>query len=67
MISYMSGPLLGNAQAGLMASVTGTHNAIMIGGSLCMIGVCVCALLLPQLWRYHKDKFFRECFFERGK
>jgi MFS family permease len=25
MISYMSGPLLGNAQAGLMASITGTR------------------------------------------
>lgn len=54
MIGYMSGPLLGNAQAGLMASITGTQNAIMIGGTLCMIGVVLCALLLPRFWQYRQ-------------
>lgn len=54
MISYMSGPLLGNAQAGLMASTVGLHQAITLGGTLCMIGVGLSALLLPGFWKYVK-------------
>lgn len=54
MISYMSGPLLGNAQAGLMASQLGTHHAITVGASLCMIGVILCIFILPKFWRYQK-------------
>jgi MFS family permease len=55
MISYMSGPLLGNAQAGLMAASFGLHQAIMIGGTLCIIGVILSALLLPRFWNYVRN------------
>jgi MFS family permease len=54
MLSYMSGPLLGNAQVGLMASITGVQLAIMIGGILCVLAVFFCALMLPEFWRYQK-------------
>lgn len=54
MLSYMSGPLLGNAQAGLMASLIGTQPAIALGGGLCILGVVVSALLLPGFWMYKK-------------
>jgi MFS family permease len=56
MISYMSGPLLGNAQAGFMSSMLGLHNAIIIGGMLCVIGVMLSLFLLPQFWRYIKQE-----------
>jgi len=52
MLSYMSGPLLGNTQAGFMAGVFGLHQAITIGGTLCLIGVAISALLLPGFWKY---------------
>lgn len=54
MLSYMSGPLLGNAQAGLMASTLGTQNAITFGGSLCAISVFCSIFLLPKFWNYRK-------------
>lgn len=52
MISYMSGPLLGNTYAGFIASVSSTHIAITSGGSLCVLGVLLSALLLPGFWKY---------------
>ncbi|MBP6918087.1 MAG: MFS transporter [Legionellaceae bacterium] len=52
MISYMSGPLLGNTQIGFLASMTSTQMAIQIGGTLCVVAVIVSALLLPLFWRY---------------
>ncbi|MBS0290476.1 MAG: MFS transporter [Proteobacteria bacterium] len=55
MISYMSGPLLGNAQAGLMASRFGTQKAITLGAGLCIAGVMLCFILLPQFWRYRRQ------------
>ncbi|HRE31943.1 MAG TPA: MFS transporter, partial [Candidatus Berkiella sp.] len=54
LISYMSGPALGNAQAGLMASTIGLHQAITLGGTLCIIGVICATLLLPGFWKYVK-------------
>lgn len=56
MISYMSGPLTGNAVAGLLASLTSTQIAITAGGSLCVIGVFLSALLLPGFWKYYRIK-----------
>lgn len=55
MVSYMSGPLLGNAQAGFMASIAGIHVAIMLGGSLCVSAVILSIFLLPKFWRYVKS------------
>jgi MFS family permease len=52
MISYMTGPLLGNARAGFVASATSERVSIVSGGVLCVIGVAVCVPLLPRFWGY---------------
>ena len=56
MISYMSGPLLGNAQAGAIASFTSPPMAFMIGGSLCIIGVLISTWFLPAFWQYYRGE-----------
>jgi MFS family permease len=52
MVSYMSGPLLGNAESGLVASLANTQISIVSGGILCVVGVIFCAFRLPQFRRY---------------
>jgi hypothetical protein len=37
MISYMSGPLLGNARAGWVASLTSVSVSLWTGGAACII------------------------------
>ena len=56
MMSYMSGPLLGNAQAGAIANFTSPPMAFMIGGSLCMVGVLVSTYCLPGFWQYYRGE-----------
>lgn len=53
MVSYMSGPLLGNAESGLVAALFNTQVSIVSGGILCVIGVAVCAFRLPRFWKYN--------------
>jgi MFS family permease len=52
MISYMSGPLIGNARAGWIATLTSTRMSVVSGGMLCVVGVVLCGFLLPAFWRY---------------
>lgn len=52
MISYMTGPLLGNMRAGWMAEAGGTAFSIAAGGVVCTVGVVACAFILPAFWRY---------------
>jgi MFS family permease len=52
MISYMTGPLLGNARAGWMASLRSVSFSIVAGGVICVVGVALCIPLLPAFWRY---------------
>ncbi len=52
MISYMSGPLVGNARAGWVATLISTRFSIVSGGVLCVVGVVLCGFLLPAFWRY---------------
>ena len=52
MVSYMSGPLLGHAEAGAVAALAGVQASIVSGGVLCVVGVIVCGLALPQFRRY---------------
>ena len=52
MISYMTGPLLGNARAGWMASMRSVGFSIVAGGGVCVAGVLLCIPLLPAFWRY---------------
>lgn len=51
-LSYMSGPLLGNARAGFMAERFGLAPSIRWGGLACVACVCACVPLLPAFWRY---------------
>jgi hypothetical protein len=52
MISYMSGPLLGNARAGYVAAATSNQISIVSGGILCVAGVVISAFCLPKFWKY---------------
>jgi MFS family permease len=53
-LSYMTGPLLGNARAGFAAERFGLGRAIASGGLLCVACVAACIPLLPTFWRYRK-------------
>lgn len=52
MISYLSGPLLGNFRAGTMASFTSVPFAIISGGVICVLAIAICAWKLPVFWQY---------------
>jgi sugar phosphate permease len=52
MISYLSGPRLGDTEAGLVAAAFGVTASVVSGGVLCVIGVVVCCVSLPKFWRY---------------
>jgi MFS family permease len=56
MISYASGPLLGNARAGWVASISSIRSSIVSGGVLCIAGVALCIPLLPTFWRYRAKR-----------
>ena len=51
-VSYSTGPLLGNVESGVAASLVGVRGAVVSGGLLCMVGVAVTAVALPVFWRY---------------
>ncbi|HAT8831825.1 TPA: MFS transporter [Legionella pneumophila] len=53
MISYLSGPRLGDTRAGFVAAGLGIPAALISGGILCIIGVTVCCYALPKFWNYH--------------
>jgi len=52
MISYLTGPLIGNARAGFTAEVSGLSIAIWSGGAICVAAVIATGFLLPRFWRY---------------
>jgi MFS family permease len=52
MISYLAGPMLGNAKMGLVAEAYGVLPAIIYGGILCVAAVIILAALLPKFVRY---------------
>ena len=52
MVSYTSGPLLGNAEAGAAASVLGLRGAVVSGGAACVVAVAATAAALPAFWAY---------------
>lgn len=56
MISYMSGPLLGNARAGYVASATSVSISIISGGIICFLAVILTAFCLPKFWKYTDKK-----------
>jgi MFS family permease len=52
MLSYMTGPLLGNTRAGWMATAFSTRVSVVGGGAICTAAVLLCILALPTFWRY---------------
>lgn len=57
MVSYMSGPLLGHAEAGAVAALFGVRASVISGGVLCVVGVLACGALLPRFVRYDARRF----------
>lgn len=53
MISYTSGPKLGDAEAGIVATLFSIRTSIVSGGILCAVGTVIISALLPQFIRYH--------------
>lgn len=52
MISYLSGPRLGDAEAGLVAAAFGITASVISGGVLCVAGVGICCYYFPKFWHY---------------
>ena len=52
MISYLTGPLIGNARAGFMADAWGVSASIWVGGLVCLAAVIATGFVLPSFWRY---------------
>lgn len=55
MISYLSGPKLGDTESGLMAAGFGVAASIISGGVLCVVGVGILAYFLPKFINYRAD------------
>jgi MFS family permease len=52
LLSYSTGPTLGNAESGLVETFAGLRGSIVSGGIACLVGVAVVAVTLPAFWRY---------------
>ena len=59
-VSYSSGPLLGDLEAGVVGSLAGVRASIVSGGVLCVVGVAAAAFLLPAFRRYDARTFVPE-------
>jgi MFS family permease len=55
MISYLSGPLIGNVRAGWVASISSNQVSIISGGLICIVGILLCIPLLPAFWKYTRS------------
>jgi len=60
MISYTSGPKLGDAEAGIVATLFSVRTSIVSGGILCVIGTAVISALIPQLIRYRGSEGIKQ-------
>ncbi len=52
MISFMTGPMLGDAESGVVAYFTDVKTSIISGGILTVIGTIVLVVLLPKFVKY---------------
>ncbi len=52
MISYTSGPKLGDVEAGVVASLFSVRTSVMSGGILCVVGTAIISAFIPQFIRY---------------
>jgi MFS family permease len=51
LLSYTSGPALGNFEGGVVEALAGLRFAIVSGGIACVAATAVLAVALPGLWR----------------
>lgn len=52
MISYSSGPALGNLEAGLVGALAGVRVSVVSGGILCVLGTALLSAVLPRFRNY---------------
>jgi MFS family permease len=52
MLSYLTGPMLGQARSGLNAGWWGPARAVWVGGVLCVVGTGALAAALPAFLKY---------------
>ncbi len=55
MLSYSSGPALGDVEAGLVETLAGLRTSIVAGGIFSIVGSVVLSLCLPAFWRYDSE------------
>jgi MFS family permease len=51
-VSYTTGPMLGNAEAGVVAGLYGVRASVVSGGVLCVAGTALLAAALPAFLTY---------------
>lgn len=56
MLSYMSGPLLGNALLGFMADLYGIQATLAVGALIAFVSLIIFNVMLPQLWKFHRHQ-----------
>jgi MFS family permease len=56
MLSYSSGPTLGNVESGLVESFAGLRTSIVSGGVACIVGTGLLTLALPAFWHYRASE-----------
>jgi MFS family permease len=52
LISYTSGPKLGDAEAGIVATLFSVRTSIVSGGIVCVVGTAIISALIPQFVLY---------------
>lgn len=52
MVSYTTGPMLGNAEAGIVATLFSIRTSVVSGGILCVLGTALLAMILPAFRDY---------------
>ena len=60
MISYTSGPKLGDAEAGIVATLFSVRTSVVSGGILGVVGTAIISALIPQFIRYHGSEGIRQ-------
>jgi len=60
LISYTSGPKLGDAEAGIVATLFSVRTSIVSGGILCVVGSALISWLIPEFIRYHGTAGIRQ-------
>jgi MFS family permease len=56
MLSYSSGPTLGNVEAGLLETLAGLRASIVAGGALSIVGTALLSACLPAFWHYDAEE-----------